>query len=109
MFILNGTITLKPNEASDVPDSDSTFTKTLNNVRRRSMHNIKYDWQMSMNYMKLSDYESLRTLFEAGNTVTLVNNSLGLNTTVHLDITDHGYIAGSPSYRSGVKISLIEV
>jgi hypothetical protein len=109
MFILNGTLTIKPNEAKESPDAGSSFTRNLNNGRRRAMRNIKYDWDITLNRATLSEYNDIKTIFETGTAVTFVNNDLGLNTTVYLDIVDHGYIAGSGTYRSNVGIHLTEV
>lgn len=108
MFILNGTIQLKLNEAIETPDSMSSIKKTLTNKRRRAMRNIKYDWDCTINYIKLEDYETLKTVYETGTAVTLVNNDLGLNTTVLVDIVSHGFLAGSGTYRSSVNIILTE-
>jgi len=107
-FLIDGTFSIAPNEFTESKDPNSTFSKTIDNTRRRAIRNLKKDWEIKYNRLSLTDYRTLETIYEKFEPVSFVNSDLDINTLVHVDITDQGYLAGNSNFFSDVTVNLTE-
>jgi hypothetical protein len=110
MSLTLGLITLpNPNEFATTPEVKGEYTQTLDGTRRRAIQAVKNIYVLGYSRLTTDEYDEIKTEFDLHTPRDLVWSELGINTSVHIDLSDRVFTPGNPNFISDVTITLREV
>ena len=107
---LGGNTLPNPNGFSESNIVTGEYTTTMNGSTRRAIRAVKRVWKLSWNILSEADVTTIKNLFDTETTQTFTFDEItpSISATVHIDIGERIYMAGTSEYLSGVEITLIE-
>jgi len=108
MFVLDGTNLPNPNSYSKSTNVIGGFVTTLLGGIRRAIRNKKYVHELGWTNLSSSDLTTILAIYNKDTTVTFINSDLGIDTTVHVDVSDDVINPGMAEYLRQYSIILTE-
>lgn len=104
-----GNVTLPaPNGFKTIPRVKGAFVETLDGTTRRAIQAVKNTYVVEYNLLSTTDYDAIQAEFDLHNVSNFVYEELGIDTTVHIDLSDREFIPGAGNYVSHVVLTLTE-
>lgn len=105
-----GVITLPyPNSFSIQNNPKGASTQTLDGTIRRNIHAIKKVFVLTFQNLSISTYDQIETEYLLKTTRDFIWDDVSISKTVHIDLSERGFVQGNNSYYSTVDLTLTEV
>ena len=110
MSIILGDVTLpNPNEYNSTGEVKGDYTQTLDGTRRRAIQAVKNIYVLGYSRLTTDQYDEIQDEFDLETPRDFVWSDLGIDTSVHIDLSERTFTPGNPNFVSNVIVTLREV